>query len=624
MLPVKGSAAAQERKQLLQKQIPIHDIDPTLCHELTDKELKQMNEYIAHVKQNSVGMGHVIQLGMNRVANPQILNERCPLQVSNTELVKLTGAQQLSEKLQNLQLGQKGVNNLIPKSGIRNVLEERAPSNVNTRDIHYTVPSPKANYPVESLGDLDRNLGNLPHYAPSNYNRFKETREPMKIGNIRDLAFSTYDPKLNENSYDPPNSNLGDNNYVANSLNLSESEQNPTPVNVGGRILTGDISRGRGVNFVPNQLNLEEHEQNPKFINVGGRILNDKMNFSPNAEQGKLINYGTKNFSPNAEQLINSGTNDSTPVENLSVSNPLHNVKCPNYAQNTLTLHENCQNPEYVNVGGKILNQPIGNISAAGNIPNSRLPHNYTPNMMKIPEDVLNPTHVNIGAINDVAYPTVEVKRAVQHNNEDFEYSEPNFELPDPNKLLSCHRCKKNFEDEAIVVGIDRSDALFHSSCFKCAGCNQNLADLVYFYHADTDEIYCGRDYAKIRGIPRCKACDELIFVKEYCLAENSTFHVKHFCCFECDTPLAGQDYVVEDAQPVCLPCFEKLKADKCNSCLKVIKPDEQGANLNGVHFHATDECFACKICRKPLLGSKLLLRNNSLYCSGACYAVDK
>lgn len=173
------------------------------------------------------------------------------------------------------------------------------------------------------------------------------------------------------------------------------------------------------------------------------------------------------------------------------------------------------------------------------------------------------------------------------------------------------------------MIGIERSDALFHSTCFRCAGCNQNLADLVYFYSKESDDIYCGRDYAKIRGIPRCNACDELIFVKEYCLAENATFHVKHFCCFECDTPLAGQNYLVEDTQPLCLPCYDKIKANTCNTCTKVIKPDETGVILKEVHFHANDECFACKVCVKPLLGSKFLFRSEKLYCSAVCFGMD-
>lgn len=48
----------------------------------------------------------------------------------------------------------------------------------------------------------------------------------------------------------------------------------------------------------------------------------------------------------------------------------------------------------------------------------------------------------------------------------------------------------------------------------------------------------------------------QLIFVKEYTVAEGQAFHVKHFCCYECDDPLGGKQYVPKDGQPICLPCY--------------------------------------------------------------------
>lgn len=41
-------------------------------------------------------------------------------------------------------------------------------------------------------------------------------------------------------------------------------------------------------------------------------------------------------------------------------------------------------------------------------------------------------------------------------------------------------------------------------------------------------------------------------------MAEGQAFHVRHFCCFECDIPLGGKQYVPKDGQPVCLPCYEQ------------------------------------------------------------------
>nr|CAD7417081.1 unnamed protein product [Timema poppensis] len=48
------------------------------------------------------------------------------------------------------------------------------------------------------------------------------------------------------------------------------------------------------------------------------------------------------------------------------------------------------------------------------------------------------------------------------------------------------------------------------------------------------------------------------MFVKEYTMAEEHAFHVKHFCCFECDVPLGGKKYVVKHDQPICLNCCAK------------------------------------------------------------------
>lgn len=248
----------------------------------------------------------------------------------------------------------------------------------------------------------------------------------------------------------------------------------------------------------------------------------------------------------------------------------------------------------------------------------------HHPSDLRISEDFLNPSHVNIGLIKDINYSDI---KTATHETGDFyeEYSPDSIKEILNNVILpDCHYCKKPFEENEFAVTIDRANVLFHAGCFKCAGCNQILADNVYFYNKDTDNIYCLRDYAKIRGFPRCKACDELIFTKEYCLAENSTFHLKHFCCTECDMPLAGQDYLLEDEMPYCLPCFEQNKASKCNSCGKTIKPDEVGCTLKDIHFHAVDACFACKICKAPLMGKKFLMRNDQLYCSHECFGRDQ
>ena len=81
--------------------------------------------------------------------------------------------------------------------------------------------------------------------------------------------------------------------------------------------------------------------------------------------------------------------------------------------------------------------------------------------------------------------------------------------------------------------------------------------DLLYYYKSG--KVYCARDYAKLADIPRCAACDELIFANEFTGAEEKIWHLRHFCCWECDKPLAGHKYVPdENGQPHCLYCFQQ------------------------------------------------------------------
>lgn len=60
-LPIKGSAGAALRKQLLQKQLPLHDIDPKVCDELSELEQKQFEKYLENIKKY-VGQGKVMKV----------------------------------------------------------------------------------------------------------------------------------------------------------------------------------------------------------------------------------------------------------------------------------------------------------------------------------------------------------------------------------------------------------------------------------------------------------------------------------------------------------------------------------------------------------------------------------
>lgn len=60
-LPIKGSVGAILRRQLLQKQLPLHDIDHKVCDELSEQEQKQFEKYLENIKKY-VGQGKVIKV----------------------------------------------------------------------------------------------------------------------------------------------------------------------------------------------------------------------------------------------------------------------------------------------------------------------------------------------------------------------------------------------------------------------------------------------------------------------------------------------------------------------------------------------------------------------------------
>lgn len=185
--------------------------------------------------------------------------------------------------------------------------------------------------------------------------------------------------------------------------------------------------------------------------------------------------------------------------------------------------------------------------------------------------------------------------------------------------LKNCGNCTDPLVAGTVAVVAERAgpDAVWHPQCFKCCTCHELLADLVYFYH--NGSIYCGRDLAAILRIPRCKACDELIFTKEYTSADDWSYHIKHFCCFHCDRPLAGLDYTPDDTndQPLCLDCYARHFAKRCRKCAQSIGASEQGVSWQALHWHAG--CFRCHGCAKSLIAGRFCVKETLPFCSAQC-----
>ncbi|CAG0894723.1 unnamed protein product [Darwinula stevensoni] len=201
---------------------------------------------------------------------------------------------------------------------------------------------------------------------------------------------------------------------------------------------------------------------------------------------------------------------------------------------------------------------------------------------------------------------------------------------------LKCFQCQEPLPAGEVAVFAERAgpNRAWHPQCFVCCHCKELLVDLIYF-HAN-GQIYCGRDFAQICQIPRCKACDEvsisfpahlsvlLIFSKMHTQAEGSAWHTDHFCCFLCDQPLAGKKYIPQDGHPHCLPCFQASYGKRCETCKGDIAPEGRRVCHNSLNWHADDSCFRCHICQTSLLNAQFLCRNALTFCSRECVAVAK
>uniref|UniRef100_A0A669CD48 Prickle homolog 2b n=1 Tax=Oreochromis niloticus TaxID=8128 RepID=A0A669CD48_ORENI len=173
-----------------------------------------------------------------------------------------------------------------------------------------------------------------------------------------------------------------------------------------------------------------------------------------------------------------------------------------------------------------------------------------------------------------------------------------------------------NGGDIAVFASRAGHGVCWHPACFVCSMCNELLVDLIYFYQ--DGKIYCGRHHAE-RLKPRCTACDEIIFADECTEAEGRHWHMKHFCCFECETVLGGQRYIMKEGRPYCCSCFESLYAEYCDSCGEHIGIDQGQMTYDGQHWHATEGCFCCARCKRSLLGRPFLPKQGQIFCSRSC-----
>lgn len=191
---------------------------------------------------------------------------------------------------------------------------------------------------------------------------------------------------------------------------------------------------------------------------------------------------------------------------------------------------------------------------------------------------------------------------------------------PHHNSKFSCQYCELVLKTGDVAVFAERAggDKCWHPECFVCVTCKDLLADLIYFYQ--DGKVYCGRHFTDAANMARCKACDELIFGNSWTRADGFDWHLDHFCCYMCDTPLAGQRYVPDQqGQSYCLPCYMSYRSKTCEACEEKISPEMNRCGHRGYFYHATPQCFKCYTCKDDLLGKRFKMSKNWVFCTQEC-----
>ncbi|XP_053999637.1 uncharacterized protein LOC128887597 isoform X1 [Hylaeus anthracinus] len=669
-LPIKGSTGAALRRQLLQKQLPLHDIDHKVCDKLSEQEKKEFEKYLDSIKKY-VGQGTVTK----------ILGAR-PFERSLMTPANATDMQRFSPQ---------------HKATVQSsMVQLRTPSsftlkNSYKKDFHEMLNKHDTSANLEALTDINNTdkIAVLEKYNINSNNSTIVKSEPVKTGLYNKGINSINYSRADDNRQDFINKDIPSTEHLkfSNSLSIAnvDSEvtlfpnpseyckeayrdalKNPSspllhskPVNndtsiaesiladaflppstVHANDIIGSTLDSKGLMFIREKLT-------NKYSNQENQLSHNVPSFAKNLDSVDLLlknnNSGLQNVS------IDKGTDKTTitaTMKNPSGISTLSEDRIKKIERNTVepklikaekevikpnsqvvqsipldstlivTTNEKDkvqQNtsliPSKLNGRSCLLPQTSLEVSNAGNH-QEKLSNLTAPSTIIYSEKLQNqifPYEIVGGASHVQNLPHIE-----QLNGGMEELT------MDAIKPQKCHKCEEVIRVGDVAVITEKAKhAMWHPGCFVCSICNELLADLVYFYYKN--KLYCGRDLSTFLGIPRCFACDELIFVREYTVAEGHNYHIKHFCCWDCDIPLAGKKYITENDRPLCLPCYQKSYAKTCNACEKVIAADQQGVPVKDLHFHATESCFCCFICKRNLLNGRIAVKEKKIFCSKEC-----
>jgi len=168
-------------------------------------------------------------------------------------------------------------------------------------------------------------------------------------------------------------------------------------------------------------------------------------------------------------------------------------------------------------------------------------------------------------------------------------------------KIL-CPICEKHLGGRIVCVKtLDNKEYLYHTDCWICSSCRQELLSLGLDFYLLESHPYCAECYH--RAIDRvCAKCGKI--AKESPVkALGKVWHSTCFVCNKCGCTFSGtRNFCNHNGTPYCEKHFKEVEMAEniCARCGKGISGDTIDAL--GKKWH-DPECWVCKICNGSLEG---------------------
>ncbi|PSN56759.1 hypothetical protein C0J52_00029 [Blattella germanica] len=556
-LPISGSDGALYRRQQLESQIPLHDLDATKCHGLSADEIQGLQQYLENIKNNVVGQGRVMKL-------PMLYNEHRLTYSGPTRHQSTTTAQaSFTGESRPIRIASSRSAQCLKSLPSFPLLRPYTAQHYDKDDPN-SFPPP----PPDLLPPVD--LKTPSAFLPSSHQGVPTVAQTIVGQTSRDLVHSSQLP-----------------------LNPSQN--------------SAALARGEEYEHVPGRYH---GDVKPQTYARDGTFVSDQH--APDIAYSTQMPVGLVSQQSRHLGLSKAGSKEMG--ANESGEDVIQGSKHPGSRPQDGKFYTN-QNPQDVlySTMAPSSKPKFSSIQHGSALPDDRTTsdahssvHGEQPPIESVHLQSELPVPFFSGVAHSAPIAGDSMPKAAQVLHQSHLVQQQEWE---PNSLEN--ELSGKLEK---VVGLGDGAQAHEEYHLKCHKCNDTLK-------SGQVAVLAERAENQTAWHPQCFVCCtcDLIFVKEYTCAEEKAFHVKHFCCYECDVPLGGKQYIPKDNQPICLQCFENKYGKSCHTCKQKIAPGDQRVGWTNLSWHVSPACFRCSRCLKSLLGGKFLVKNEQPFCSKEC-----